>query len=131
MKRPPPRSTLFPYTTLFQSLRHPRAKGLRDKASPKMPERKHAVAPSASCWDRSWRSEPRSSHLHGSRLAPSINKPKSATAPPKPYFHISPRQILRHPRAKGLRDKASPKMPERKDAVAPPSASCCDRSWRS
>src|SRR5260370_3942212 len=62
MIRRPPRSTLFPYTTLFRS------------------------------------------------LEPEINKPKSATAPPKPSLHPSPRQILRHPRAKGMigRTHASP-----------------------
>jgi hypothetical protein len=36
-------------------------------------------------------------------LAADGNAGAAKSAPPKPYFPISPRQLLRHPRAKGIK----------------------------
>src|SRR3712207_7298983 len=44
MIRRPPRSTLFPYTTLFRSLRGRRRRRLRDVVDGGVPERQRAVS---------------------------------------------------------------------------------------
>src|SRR2546430_10736089 len=50
MIRRPPRSTLFPYTTLFRSLLHSRQPRLVDRAGGrKEPVERHTVEPPAEC----------------------------------------------------------------------------------
>src|SRR2546422_5537084 len=68
MIRRPPRSTLFPYTTLFRSGRPGRRRGRKPSVRPRRPGGRPCRRPSprAAC-RRSWRSEEHTSELQ-SRL---------------------------------------------------------------
>src|SRR5260370_4260301 len=99
MIRRPPRSTLFPYTTLFRSLSTPRAhKG--DKRGKRGP------------------------------LSQQIPKPKSATAPPKPYFHIIAAPDSSAPTRQGI-TRTSPRSQQHTTALHSHSNLACRLSLAS